>query len=268
MDIEKIISNWVQKNTVPYNTPFSKETVKIFTSHREGQNLDNMFGCRFIVYNDKRRIILNNKNQHKYEFYLISCDSHYDYYMPSIRPLVYDIFEISYVESDTYNDDEIRIKIDRLKEIEKHFHINFNINYDRYDDDYIYWEGNHWDYDAEEDFKNSDVFKIFKEALGKYLQYEYAPYRKYNPDFDPFKYDKPNESFNKIFKVLTKEQIINILTAPYHDGKAILEGESNMEYLTKLLNMLDITAIKLFILSRKHFHKETFVRACNTFYNL
>jgi len=261
MNIKEVIEQFIKDFTVPYNTEFAKRTVEIFTNGKEGQNLDDYFGCRFIFYNGERRIIIKEKG-HPHDFYVCEWEKNNEYSNVSINNLIYDILDAKYYEN-AYNclDDRYEISIDRIKEINEFFGINLPVEDQGVPEgNKICFSGDGWDDGAQECLEESDLFTELKDSVKKYFQYEYAPYKKYNPYFNPFRYAKANKDYDMIFEELDKDQIFNALIS-------ILDKKTNKEKFKKFYYTLnDNSQIKMLVEALGL--DELMVIRCNTLYNL
>lgn len=261
MSIKEVIEQFIKDYTVPYNTEFAKRTVEIFTCGKEGQNLDDYFGCRFIFYNGERKIIIKEKG-HPHDFYVCEWEKNNEYSSASINNLINDVLDAKYYENPNDPlDDRFEISLDRIKEINEFFGINLPVlNQGEIEGNKICFSGNGWDNCAQECLEDSDLFTELKDSVKKYLQYEYAPYRKYNPDFNPFRYAKANKDYDMIFETLDRNQILNALIS-------ILDKKIDKEKVKKFYYTLnDNSQIKMFIEALGV--EDKMVIRCNTLYNL
>lgn len=291
-DYNKIIENWINTYTVPFNTipeksqinTFRKSAIKKIEMDNPNvdlntknklinDNLDEFFGCRFIKYNDERRIIIKNKN-FKYDFYICAWNGpQYDDSMPTIKNLVYELINPIYVKEHYGLDDEYWVVIEEVKDLIKFLNIDYNYNepeeFDyRVENGKFKYEGDSWDDGAEYYFKDSNLFKTIKEAISKKFEYEYAPYSKYNPEFNYLEINKQIDNFDDLFTKLNKEQIINTLTLKCWENHSIIEEYANEKEFVKLIESInDINSIKQLIKSLK-LPEFMFIGTCNKLYNI
>ena len=256
-DFKSIIERWVNEYTVPYNTTPSKKALEIFARpERTAEDVDEFMHCEFIVFDGERRIIIENP-YFKHDFYVCIWDNPHKEitYKSSFHELMNSIMEPSYDSGETMLGDSISVNIEHIHDIISFFDMDFNFEESEEieDDDYriedgcFVYQGDQWDYDAEYYFKDSELYKKLTETLVSYLQYDFAPYRKYNPNFDYFQNNKPLKDYDKMFELLTKEQAIETLTAKCYEGHSISEN-NNPDLIKKFIESLnDMELVKNYI---------------------
>ena len=186
------------------------------------------------------------------------------------------IMEPSYDSGETMLGDSISVNIERIHDIISFFDMDFNFEESEEieDDDYriedgcFVYQGDQWDYDVEYYFKDSELYKKLTETLVSYLQYDFAPYRKYNPDFDYFQNNEPLKDYDKMFELLTKEQVIETLTAKCYKGHSISEN-NNPDLIKKFIESLnDMELVKNYIRTILFRDVDIFTRTAQRMFNL
>lgn len=191
-DFKQIIDTWINENTLPYNNPISLATLRIFMQHEKDIDAFNdLTHCKFIKYNDEYRIIPCNGGDFNY-FTLPKFDGNNLEYETCFDLLIWELLSVIYEKGDSILEDTIKVNIQDAKDVLKYFNIDYEYNvnieeeYYNIKDGYYLYEGDGWDDDAEYYFHHSELYEVLKNFCVKYFKYDFAPYTKYNPDFNPF----------------------------------------------------------------------------------
>lgn len=275
------INNWVDKYTVPFDTPILKRTVDIYTHRRSSlDEVHELFYCRFINYRGERRIIIPDEFS-RFEFLIPKFDEHDWNRSISFQNLIDNLFEVEFINGDRLLDDKVLVPLDSIKNLIEFFSldIDFNkvFNFEDWerdlhveDEKYII-EGDQYDDSAAYTYRyewwiREEVEKALKALLG----YEFESYIKYNPSYDPFSIPKQEENFDIVFSMLNKDQIVEVMTTKcFWDNKSILDEHGNETKFMELIGMVnDLNVIKTVILSMSKNVPKLFVYAANRLYNL
>lgn len=252
MFTDNIINTWIKDWTVYYNTLPNPGRIKYFLDpriksergSRFDEFLDHLIQSAFIEYQGVRRIILKNKSS-KLDF-TFSRD---DYRYPDLRPLIDMLLDL---RKENFLDDSYSISISRAIQIIEDLNIDLTFiedgDYHEIQGDRYFIEGDGYDYDAEHYYENSELYEKINEKLNKYLNYEIAPYRKYNPDVDFDSYvDNNKYSYENIFNILTPDQIVKILTDYYVEDKSLANLKKISKEKIEYLKTQDTYTLKNFI---------------------
>lgn len=216
-DINTIIEKWIKTSTVPSNSELSIGTVRAYTQNGKKilESFNNLTYCKFIEYNDERRIVITNcYDSRHFIFYKYDCNIEYERCFDN---LIYDLIGSIYKEGNSGLDDTIKINIKDTQDVLKYFSINYIFNPDEKEEDYkiengyYLYEGDNWDDDAEYYFHESDLYKNIRSFLIDYFKYDFAPYIKYNTDFNPFEVDTKELTLDEKFEKMSNNQFAKIL---------------------------------------------------------
>jgi len=261
--IENIIQKWIEENTVPYNTRPNKSSIPIYvrmslrkpTNKRDKKSewiFNRLCRCSFIMYKSERRILLKNPS---YKFAICCGEEPIEFKFKSLIDKLIDARR--YTQKDKFRNlvkEYITISLTEVQEVLDYFGISYNFK-----DENKYC---HLDYDnrglykfefdgyrgAEEYYRDSELYKKINSYLIEYFNLEIAPYKKYNPDFNQYKYAMEGSRILTVDDVINNfsfDQILNAITGKYfHDGCSLLD-----------ISNISIDKIELF---RKEENKEIF----------
>ena len=282
IDFNSIIDKWVREYTVLSETTPSKSTLKTFARpDRTPEKVDEFMHCEFIAYNYEHRIVIDNP-YFIHDFYHCLWDNSKCgiCFHSNIHRLTDAIINPEYDPGETIAGDTYYVDIERVHEIIKFFNLtDFNFEESEHirEDDYrveegrFMYSGDQWEYDAEHFYKESELYNKVEDAIAEYLQFEFAPYRKYNPGFDYFKNNEPLNSneYDKIFELLTKDQVIQALTANCYEGQSLCSmRKCNVDEVKNFINALnDMSLVKGYI-KALFADTETFARTAIRMFNL
>ena len=256
--IENIIQKWIEENTVPYNTRPNKSSIPIYvrmslrkpTNKRDKKSewiFNKLCRCSFIMYKSERRILLKNPS---YKFAICSVVEPIEFKFKSLIDKLIDARR--YIQKDIFQNlvkEYITISLTEVQEVLDYFGISYNFkDENKYYDNGLY----KFEFDgyrgAEEYYRNSELYKKINSYLIEYFNLEIAPYKKYNPDFNQYKYAMEGSRILTVDDVINNfsfDQILNAIT-----GKYFYEGRSLLD-----INNISIGEIELF---RKEENKEIF----------
>ena len=275
------INNWVDKYTVPFDTPILKRTVGIYTQNRSSlDEVQDLFYCKFINYRGERRIIIPDEFS-RFEFLIPKVDEHSWNRSISFQNLIDSLFEAEFIDGDRLLDDKVLVPLNSIKNLIEFF--SLDIDFDKVfdfedwerdlhvkDEKYII-EGDHYDDSAEYTYRYEWwIHEEVEKALKAWLGYEFESYIKYNPSYDPFSIPKQEENFDIVFSMLNKDQIVEVMTTKcFWNNKSILDERGNETKFVELIGMVsDLNVIKTVISSMPKNVPELFVYAANKLYNL
>ena len=209
----KIITDWINNNTIDYDYPLPLHVIRTFTEkNRNIDDFNSLTYCKFIEYNGIRRIIPRDGGDRHY-FTLPEWDGKHIEYETCFDNLILKLFSHIYRPGEGILDDTIMVNIQDVKDTLKYFNIDYEFNVDPEEDDYriengfYKYEGDDWDDGAMHYFHSSEIYKLTKEALIKYFKYDFAPYTKYNPNFNPFEVDTKKLGLDDKIKKLSLDQL-------------------------------------------------------------
>lgn len=289
--IEQIIENWIKEYTVPFNTCPDKKTLRAYTNDKRFRNMynnnekeiENAFNdltkCAFIKYKGKRRIVLHNPKR-KYDFTSLDARRYFNF-----NELIDKLLCLEWKDqkSEYYYSSEssyIVVSVKAAQESLDYFNVDYNFiqhaeEYDYYleDDnkDLYQFCGNDWDTTAEDEYKYSTLFESLDKKLHEYFEYEFVPYKTYNPDFNQYKACNHITKFNDMIDALTFDQIMEVITGEYWDKRDIsLANERHLdEKRLESLRTLDKEMLKntLPLILGNHY-ENTFCCGARTLYNI
>lgn len=276
------INDWINKYTVPYDTPILKSTVNIYTKgNSDLEKIEDLFFCRFVNYGGKRRIIIPDEFS-KFEFIIPKFDE-YDWNRTSSFPnLIDSLFEAEFIDGeDGILDDKVLVPLVAIKNLINFFKLS--IDFDKAfgfedwsrelyveNEKYII-EGDHYDYSAEYAYKYEwRIRKEVEKALKAFLGYEFESYMKYNSNYNPFSVPEQEKDFDIVFSKLNKDQVIKVMTTKcFWDDKNILDEHGDESKFIELMGMIDdLNVIKAIVSSMSKNVPRLFVYVANKLYNL
>lgn len=264
-DFNSIIEKWVRCNTLPFNTELPLNSIRIYTQNNKAiEDFNCLTHCKFIEYNNEYRIIIPEHGDSHY-FTVPEFDGRNIKYETCFDKLILELFGSVYVAGENILDDTIKVNIQDVKDALKYFRINYNFDIDpdeedyRIEDGYYLYEGNDWDDDAMHYFKNSDLYENMKSFLISYFKYDFAPYTKYNTDFNPFSVNTKKLTLNKKFEKMTNNQIAKVLV-DFLDTNGIFVNKSDatvfcMTLVDKINDKKLLKNLLLSLVSGKYYKK-------------
>lgn len=287
--IEQIIEKWVQEYTVPFNTCPDRQRLYAYTKddhfrkirNNDEKEIERAFNeltkCAFLKYNDKRLILLHDP-KHKYDFTTLDAKWYYNFdeLIDRLLCLEWRERELQYYTTEEY----IVISVKAAQEVLDYFNIDYNFikhaeewHFKLEDDnkDLYHFTGDGWDTNAEGEYKESELFELLDNKLREYFEYEFVPYKTYNPDFNQYKECDHITDFNEMIDALTFDQILEVITGDYWDGRDLSLAKERHLDIKKLesLRSLDKEMLKntLPLILGKNCDR-TFCYGARTLYNI
>ena len=273
--IDKLIDDFINDYTVSENSTISKSICRTYCTRWNPETrkdeifidfrrFDRLTMCKFLVYNGKRLIQKKYKNQpHRFVFLE-------DYSAPGFYILIGKILELE-VRKDYNGYNEGTIPLAAAKEAIEHFGLDVNLgDYAHYieNNNTIVVSGDYWDYSWDEFFTDSSLFQSINDKLKELLQVEIAPYRKYNPNFNPRNYLDELEDLDKVVDSLTLEELLKVLTTAVFDYDGDPTLCDKFGFNKTRLSKLDKNSLKQVLGVLDDSKKKSFVYYANELYNL
>lgn len=254
-DIKSIIDNWVKSSTLPHDASLALHTIRVYTKNDNTiEDFNSLTHCKFIEYEGKRRIITPSGGDSHY--FTVAEFDHDIEYENCFDDLILNLCGYIYDKGESILDDTIGVNIQDVKDVLKYFNIPYDFDIDMEDEDYCIengyylYTGDGWDDDAEHYFHNSSLYESMKTFFIGYFKYDFAPYTKYNPSFNPFDVDTKKLTLNEKIERMSNEQFAKILVDNF-DIKGVFENYSDtLNFGLELTNKInDKTLLKNLLLS-------------------